>query len=312
MPHLQQDIYLGYLPKNLEFTITKATSYCNVGGYQVWWRDVSNFNVMNNDGKCINGGRDFPPVEKENNGKGKTCTLESKFAGEMPDSGEPIKLGEANFARPSIFDPSNTDAAGWIELKFQITKSSNKKNLHLIKWDGSTAAGYLRVTIPPNLGINADQVHILFKPDTVSKRLIVGISSIVPGGGLIILAVEIPETIDTIKSTYEASGKCLESTKKGDTDDIILYCGQATNGFFELGLTVAGAKGSVKALKGAATEFKAGKLAKDWTVDSAKDLQQRIDSRSRGDALGEEQNKKDADDFKTEGDKDLRKRKDDR
>lgn len=119
---LRQELFLGVLPAGLQFSITEAAVFANPGGYNVTWRDTTNFNVSNMDGRCFNAGNSFPPREPARN-PGKTCVKATRFSATI-SGGQPVRLGEMTWARANTLDIFAQGVPGWIELRFQISKAS--------------------------------------------------------------------------------------------------------------------------------------------------------------------------------------------
>ncbi|KAK6507845.1 hypothetical protein TWF481_006267 [Arthrobotrys musiformis] len=187
---LRQTIFLGVLPAGLTFSITEATVFCNTGGYNVTWRDTSNFNVSNMDGRCINGGRQFAALDPTNT-SGKTCTMSTRFSATIPSSGQPVRLGEVTWARANTLDVFARDVPGWAELKFTISKASGRglasgslkitpsnfkmferpDNIDfLLTWDnGKTETG--QTSIAPDIGVDPPNVHLMFVPGQDGRTL---------------------------------------------------------------------------------------------------------------------------------------------
>ncbi|RVD89619.1 uncharacterized protein DFL_000618 [Arthrobotrys flagrans] len=186
---LRQELFLGVLPAGLQFSITEAAVFANPGGYNVTWRDTTNFNVSNMDGRCFNAGNSFPPREPARN-PGKTCVKATRFSATI-SGGQPVRLGEMTWARANTLDIFAQGVPGWIELRFQISKASGGalatgtlkvtpsrfKTFErpddidfLLTWDnGRTETA--KTTVAPDIGVDPPKVHLMFVPGQDGKTL---------------------------------------------------------------------------------------------------------------------------------------------
>ncbi|KAK6526007.1 hypothetical protein TWF281_011048 [Arthrobotrys megalospora] len=180
---LRQEFFLGVLPAGLRFSITQAKVYCNPGGYNVSWRDTTNFNVSNMDGRCFNSGMQFAPLEPARH-PGKTCIMSTNFSATMPTSGQPVRLGEMTWARANTLDIFAQEVPGSVELKFQISKQSGTAlaagtlkvtptrfktferpdNIDIVlTWDDGRTEN-TKTTIGADIGVDPPKVHLMFVP----------------------------------------------------------------------------------------------------------------------------------------------------
>ncbi|KAF3911920.1 hypothetical protein ABW20_dc0101146 [Dactylellina cionopaga] len=206
---LNQEIFLGTLPAGLQFSITQTTVYCAPGGYNVQWRNATNSNVSNMDGRCISGGQQFPQVEP-NPHPGKTCIMSSSFASTLP-GGQPARLGQMSWSRSNTLDLFAQGVPGWIELKFLISKIAGNRAL---------AKGSLKVT------------------PTKFKTLERGV--------VIIKVIEIPELIDTTQATYEAASDFVAAFNKGDKAAMALATSKFGRGLYDLVTAATDVRGGLK------------------------------------------------------------------
>ncbi|KAK6337069.1 hypothetical protein TWF718_009855 [Orbilia javanica] len=187
---LRQEIFLGVLPAGLQFSITSASVFCNPGGYNVSWRETSNFNVSNMDGRCFNAGNSFPPLEGARN-PGKTCVRPSRLSATIGKGGQPIRLGEMTWARANTLDIFAQGVAGYVELRFVISKTSGTalaagklrvtpsrfKTFErpddvdfVLTWDnGAVENG--KTSVAPDIGVDPPPVHLMFVPGQDGKTL---------------------------------------------------------------------------------------------------------------------------------------------
>ncbi|EPS37226.1 hypothetical protein H072_9115 [Dactylellina haptotyla CBS 200.50] len=145
---LNQDLWLGALPKGLKFDVKKVTVYTVGGCYINTIEGLNGFpRFTNKDGDCVNNGNSFKP-DDPNDSNGKACTLSSNFS--VSDFTKPIKLCTVKFRKVIANTPKEP---GWMQIFFTISASG-----------AQVADGFFKIT--PSIFYRAE------RPDYLNINLV--------------------------------------------------------------------------------------------------------------------------------------------
>lgn len=282
---------MGGIPAGLQMTITQATSI-GPRGFNVGWRDNSNFNLSKMGPNCFSVGRSLPLNDRANFGP--TCSISTNFSASVPTDGTPVRLGEMTWQKSTVehwYNAFVPGEPGSVELKFQISdmKSGKKvasgrltatpEKFHILQrpdnvkvglvWDGEKKETTTTTQISADIGVDPPAIHLGFMMKEDKKSLGMGFKQVqsslnkvasfgvglvldvnkaliewgVPGGAIIITAIELPETVDTVMSLAENSKKLVDALVSGDKGKAHLaYMSMIKNGY-DVGSALMNIKG---------------------------------------------------------------------
>ncbi|KAK6514719.1 hypothetical protein TWF281_004915 [Arthrobotrys megalospora] len=289
---LRQEFFLGAMPAGFELQVTQIKVH-GARGYNVGWRDNSNFNLTKVVTECWSGGRS-DTAQRQRIDHGTICTIGSSFPASIAANGQPVRLGEMTWQKStqeSAFNIFLAGEPGLAELKFQVSDMKSRKvvasgsltaapeKFHILQrpdnikvklvWDKTGQTKDTTTEIAPNIGVDPPAIHLMFAMGQDKKSLGMGFMQVqstlnqvaslgvqlvvdvnkallewgVPGGAIIVTAIELPETVDTAIGLFDAGKDLVDALSSRNPGKAHLALMKIIKGGYDIGGVIMNIKG---------------------------------------------------------------------